>query len=345
MPQKGTRVAPQIFTEARDKDVGPDRRNVPWSPENILTDTVAHLQRDLADMRVEFRYFRTPGVPPIVPTPLHVAFTSTKVPRFAGTTSLEQYRQVFHAIVLSNGWDDATAALQLLSHLEGDALNVALLVPVPRRASRVGLVDTLFVRGQADSSALIWKDSGGWRTIVWELGSLGIVHPSCYVARSFCLDVWQIKGLETVIGLCWADDILSLQSVSVCGTPVGVIAPVEYEILVIGLSDRVDGPMGCYEWLLLMSQCAWLWCHQINTRGAVVICPCVVGIEYKSRALTGSSSLDAVPVTESLLFYAPVCCLAICCAAGFSSWVLLGGCDCIWLAVFRLFSSELVWIV
>ena len=37
---------------------------------------------------------------------------------------------MFDAIVLSNGWDDATASLQLLSHLEGDALNVALLVPV-----------------------------------------------------------------------------------------------------------------------------------------------------------------------------------------------------------------------
>ena len=42
LPPKGTRVAPQIFTEARDKDVGSDRRNVPWSPENIL----ARLQRD-----------------------------------------------------------------------------------------------------------------------------------------------------------------------------------------------------------------------------------------------------------------------------------------------------------
>ena len=31
-----------------------------------------------------------------------------------------------------------TAALQLLSHLEGDALNVALLVPAPRRVLRGG---------------------------------------------------------------------------------------------------------------------------------------------------------------------------------------------------------------
>ena len=29
----------------------------------------------------------------------------------------------------SNGWDGVTAALQLVAHLEGDALNIALLVP------------------------------------------------------------------------------------------------------------------------------------------------------------------------------------------------------------------------
>ena len=45
--------------------------------------------------------------------------------------------------MLSNDWDDATAGLQLLSHLEGDALNVALLVPMARRTSRKGLVDAL----------------------------------------------------------------------------------------------------------------------------------------------------------------------------------------------------------
>ena len=53
----------------------------------------------------------------------------------------------------------------------------------------------------------------------------------------------------------------------------------------------------------------------------------MVGIGYKSRALVGSSSFDAAPVTGSLLFYAPVS----------SSWVLFGGCDSTWLAVFRSF--------
>ena len=135
LPHKGTRVASQVFAEARDRDVVPDRWDVPWSPENVLIDTVARLQRDLNYMRAESRFLRTRGVPNVVPTPRHVTFTSTKVPRFAGTTSWEKYQQVFDAIVLSNGWDDATAALQVLSHLEGDALKVALLNPVPRRAS------------------------------------------------------------------------------------------------------------------------------------------------------------------------------------------------------------------
>ena len=62
-----------------------------------------------------------------------MTFTSTKVQKFAGVTSWEQYRQIFDAIFQSNGWDDATAVLQLLSHLEGDALNVALLVPETRQ--------------------------------------------------------------------------------------------------------------------------------------------------------------------------------------------------------------------
>ena len=74
----------------------------------------------------------------MVHTPRQAAFMTTNVPRFGGTISWEQYRQVFDARVLSNGWDDATAALQLLSHL-----NVALLVPMSRRTSRTGLVDAL----------------------------------------------------------------------------------------------------------------------------------------------------------------------------------------------------------
>ena len=137
------RSVPQIFTNVQTREVGSDRRNDAWSPGNVLVDTVARMQQDLADIRAENRLLRTPGVPPVVRTPRQAAFTTTKVPQFSGTTSWEQYRQVFDAIMLSNGWDDATAALQLLSHLEGDALNVVLLVPMSRRTSRTGLVDAL----------------------------------------------------------------------------------------------------------------------------------------------------------------------------------------------------------
>ena len=45
-------------------------------------------------------------------------------------SSWEQYRQVFAAIACSNGWSPTTAALQLFAHLDGEALNVALLMPV-----------------------------------------------------------------------------------------------------------------------------------------------------------------------------------------------------------------------
>ena len=83
------------------------------------------------------------GVPQVVRAPRQAAFTTTKVPRFDGTTSWEQYKQVFDAVVSLNGWDNDTAALQLFSHLKGDALNVALLVPLSRWLSRTGLVGAL----------------------------------------------------------------------------------------------------------------------------------------------------------------------------------------------------------
>ena len=48
-----------------------------------------------------------------------VAFTSTKVPKFGGVTSWDQYRQVFDTIVQSNGWDDTVVTLlQLDSYIE-----------------------------------------------------------------------------------------------------------------------------------------------------------------------------------------------------------------------------------
>ena len=75
-----------------------------------------------------------------MPLVRQAALTTTKVPWFNGSTSWEQYLQVFDAIVLSNGWGDA---IQLLSHLQDDALSVALLIPMPLQASRKELTDAL----------------------------------------------------------------------------------------------------------------------------------------------------------------------------------------------------------
>ena len=101
-----------------------------YSPIRQLEAGVVWLQQDIADYRTQLRLNRT--AIPSRPTK-RLGFTSTPVPRFSGRSSWEQYRQVFEAIVRSNGWDDVTAALQLLSHLDGDALNVALLVPESQR--------------------------------------------------------------------------------------------------------------------------------------------------------------------------------------------------------------------
>ena len=66
-------------------------------------------------------------------------FTNTAVPRFNGDNCWQQHMQIFQAIVKLNGWTDETAALQLYAHLDGEALNMALLMPEGERADWKGL--------------------------------------------------------------------------------------------------------------------------------------------------------------------------------------------------------------
>ena len=136
-------LGPGGLADQRKDTASRNRQNDEWSPVAALEDTVSCMQRDLEDLQTENRFWRTPRA--LVPVPLirQAALMTTKVPWFNGSTSWEQYQQVFDAIVLSNGWGDATAALQLLSHLQDDALSVALLIPMPLRASRKELTDTL----------------------------------------------------------------------------------------------------------------------------------------------------------------------------------------------------------
>ena len=112
-------------------------------PTLMLEETVGRLQRDLEELQVENQLLKTPRTVRPVPLARQAALTTTKVPWFDGSTSWEQYLLVFEAIVLSNGWGDTTAALQLLSHLQGDALSVALLTPMPLQATRKELTEAL----------------------------------------------------------------------------------------------------------------------------------------------------------------------------------------------------------
>ena len=120
-----------------------DSPEAAWSPSQKLEDAVARLQRDITDYRKELIIAGVQG-PAIPPRPTkRSGFTSTPVPIYSGKSSWEQYRQVFAAIVCSNGWDGFTAALQLLSHLDGDALNVALLMPESQRVIPGVLMNSL----------------------------------------------------------------------------------------------------------------------------------------------------------------------------------------------------------
>ena len=136
------RAVPKLFPEDNLRDGGQGQKNI-GSPVDMLVKMVSCMQKDLAILREENRVLRTPATSQVIQAPRRAALTTTKVPRFDGTTSWEQYHQVFVAIVRSNSWDNDTAALQLFLHLEGDALNVAHLVPLARRLSRSGLVDAL----------------------------------------------------------------------------------------------------------------------------------------------------------------------------------------------------------
>ena len=76
----------------------------------------------------------------------------------------------------------------------------------------------------------------------------------------------------------------------------------------IGMFDGEGGPLECSDWLGRLSWWAWLAARRMSVR----ICPGGVWIVYIRRALTGSSSLDAAPVTGSLLFRV-LHCRVLCC--------------------------------
>ena len=65
----------------------------------MLVNTVSRMQKDIATLREEKSLIKNTGHFAGGTGPRRAALTTTKVSRFDGTTSWEQYRQVFEAIV------------------------------------------------------------------------------------------------------------------------------------------------------------------------------------------------------------------------------------------------------
>ena len=99
--------------------------------------------------------------------------------------------------------------------------------------------------------------------------------------------------------------------------------------------------LGRSDWLYRFSWQAWLpdgpGCVRAQRCGFL---PRGVSIVHIRSEPAGSSSIDAAPVTGSLLFYSPVCCFAVCGAAELSLTVLFGVTACIWLAGWELFFQQ-----
>ena len=150
-------------------------------------------------------------------------------------------------------------------------------------------------------------------------------------------DEWQIKGLVAVIMAGGYDVTGFLLCASERATSVGVVPPGIIPILVIGLLGCGGSLFGRSDWLYRSSCQAWLADGPGCVRSAVDFFPGGVRIVHIRSVPARSSSIDAVPVTGSLLFYAPVCCFAVCGAAELSLSVLFGGTVCIWLAGWELF--------
>ena len=95
---------------------------------------VAHAEGHGDTPHEENRVLRTPATSQAIQAPRRAALTTTKVPRFDGATSWEQYHQVFEVIVRSNGWIIATVLASRGRCAECHSLSTAEIGPDSVRA-------------------------------------------------------------------------------------------------------------------------------------------------------------------------------------------------------------------
>ena len=99
--RREVRAVPKPFTDDFPEDSlrdGGQRHKDFGSPVDMQVDTVSRIQKDMAILREENRALRTPVPSQMIQVPRQAALTTTKVPRFDGTTSWEQYHQVLGTI-------------------------------------------------------------------------------------------------------------------------------------------------------------------------------------------------------------------------------------------------------
>ena len=109
------------------------------------------------------------------------------------------------AIVCSNGWDDVTAALQLLCHLDGDALNVAFTVSGVS-ASGAGIFDKVIIGSLQLSRAFIDIDPLIQLQMVWDRFIDG--QAGCALRRH--LDsLGPDNPMADIVDCCWCVGELS----------------------------------------------------------------------------------------------------------------------------------------
>ena len=173
----------------------------------------------------------------------------------------------------------------------------------------------------------VWTGIGSryCRTITWELGCLRSLLQPCDVDLLCAKMIRQIKERN--------DNNRLQRCTGVRGTSLGVLSAGGIPIRVIGRFGCGRGSVGCSDWLRVC--------------GAVIISPGGVRIGYIRRAMCGRFSTDAKPVTGSLVFFAPLDCLNVSCAAECASCWLFCGTDCACLASFRLFiwQVSISWIM
>ena len=101
-PYRGARPRIRDFDRPVDEELGATSGEVAdmvKSPTMRLEETVGRMQRDLEELQSENRFLKTPRAVRSVPLVQQATLTTTKVPWFNGSTSWEQYLQVFDCSV------------------------------------------------------------------------------------------------------------------------------------------------------------------------------------------------------------------------------------------------------